>query len=140
MIGAFNGIAWSRFMRYAFCVCSLMAGFGSDLSCARDYDHGGHRSGRPNVNTVEGPVSGFTKNGINIFLGIPYAAPPIGELRWKPPQPVKPWRAALDATHYASNCPQITSLGAFTAPTSINEDCLYLNVFTTGRYNMLAWL
>jgi para-nitrobenzyl esterase len=123
----------SRFARYAFFVCALMAaGRGSGASFARDYDHGGHRSGGPIVSTVEGLVRGFTKNGVDIFLGIPYAAPPIGELRWQPPQAVKHWQHALDATRYASNCPQVTGRGAFAAPTSVNEDCLYLNVFRTG--------
>ena len=117
----------------SFFVCSLAAvGLGSGLSFARDYDHGGHRCGGPIVNTVDGPVRGFTKNGVNIFFGIPYAAPPVGELRWQPPQPVKRWRVTLDATRFASNCPQVTGFGAFAAPASINEDCLYLNVFTTG--------
>jgi para-nitrobenzyl esterase len=129
-------------------VCSLMAvGLGSGLSFAREYDHGDHRrSGGLIVNTVDGPVRGFTKNGVNIFLGIPYAAPPVGELRWQPPQPVKRWRPTLDATRFASNCPQVTGLGAFAAPPSINEDCLYLNVFTTGgRYDrhkkpVIVWI
>jgi para-nitrobenzyl esterase len=66
-------------------------------------------------------------------LGIPYAAPPVGNLRWQPPQPVKRWKGQLDATHYANTCPQVTTLGAFAGPTSANEDCLYLNVFTTNK-------
>jgi len=106
----------------SFFVCSLAAvGLGSGLSFARDYDHGGHRRGGPIVNTVDGPVRGFTKNGVNIFFGIPYAAPPVGELRWQPPQPVKRWRVTLDATRFASNCPQVTGLGPFAAPASIHE-------------------
>jgi len=117
----------------SFFVCSLMAaGLSLGLSFARDYDHRGHRSGGLIVNTVNGPVRGFAKNGVNIFLGIPYAVPPVGELRWQPPRPVKPWRTTLNAMRFASNCPQVTGLGPFAAPASINEDCLYLNVFTTG--------
>jgi para-nitrobenzyl esterase len=69
---------------------------------------------------------------VNRFLGIPYAAPPVGNLRWRPPQPVKRWKDTLDATKYANTCPQVTELGAFAGPTSTTEDCLYLNVFTTG--------
>jgi para-nitrobenzyl esterase len=84
------------------------------------------------VSTVDGPVRGFVRNGVNIFLGIPYAAPPIGVLRWQPPQPVKRWKDARDATRYAPTCPQVSELGAFAGPTSTSEDCLYLNVFTTG--------
>jgi para-nitrobenzyl esterase len=53
-------------------------------------------------------------------------------LRWQPPQPVKRWRNPVDATKFANTCPQVTELGAFAGPSSTNEDCLYLNVFTTG--------
>jgi para-nitrobenzyl esterase len=87
----------------------------------------------PVVKTIEGKVRGYTQDGVNIFLGIPYAAPPVGKLRWMPPQPVKKWKGALDATHYGNTCPQVTELGAFAGPASITEDCLYLNVFTTGK-------
>src|SRR5439155_19948229 len=81
----------------------------------------------PPVMTTEGPVQGFVKNGVNLFLGIPYAAPPVGELRWRPPQPPEKWKGVLDATAYANTCPQVTTLGVFAGPTSITEDCLYLN-------------
>jgi para-nitrobenzyl esterase len=99
----------------------------------------------PTVKTVEGKVRGFTKNGANIFLGIPYAAPPVGNLRWRPPQPVKKWKGALDATHYGNTCPQVTELGAFAGPASTTEDCLYLNVFTNGANNrkkkpVIVWI
>ena len=82
------------------------------------------------VNTSEGPVRGFVNaNRVTAFLGIPYAAPPVGNLRWMPPQPSAK-HGLLDATEYADTCPQVTTLGAFAGPTSITEDCLYLNVFT----------
>jgi para-nitrobenzyl esterase len=56
------------------------------------------------------------------WLGIPFAAPPVGELRWAPPQPVTPWTGVRDATKFAPECTQDNGDGA--------EDCLYLNVFT----------
>ncbi len=93
---------------------------------------GGHDSG-PVVDTAEGSVRGFVENGVYKFLGIPYAAPPVGNLRWRPPAPVQHWRDALDATEFANTCPQVTELGAFAGPSSTSEDCLYLNVFTTGK-------
>ena len=68
---------------------------------------------------------------MNQFLGIPYAAPPVGDLRWMPPQPPEK-HDLLDATKYANTCAQITELGVFAGPPSISEDCLYLNIFTTG--------
>jgi para-nitrobenzyl esterase len=101
------------------------------------------RSAGPVVSTAEGPVRGFVQSGVNIFLGIPYAAAPVGSLRWRPPQPVEHWDEPLDATHFASTCPQVTELGAFAGPGSINEDCLYLNVFTSNlrqRNPVLVWI
>lgn len=104
----------------------------------------GHSEDGPVVNTAEGPVRGYTKNGVDIFLGIPYAAPPVGNLRWKPPQPVRRWTEPLNATHYGKTCPQIYELGVFAAPTSTSEDCLYLNVFTTGESHskkpVIVWI
>jgi len=86
----------------------------------------------PVIRTAEGPVRGFTRNGVHEFLGIPYAAAPVGELRWMPPQPAKPWDRPLNATHFRNTCAQVTELGAFAGPSSVSEDCLYLNVFTAG--------
>ena len=86
----------------------------------------------PVIRTVQGPVRGITRNGVHEFLGIPYATPPVGELRWMPPQSAKPWDRLLDATHFRNTCAQVTELGAFAGPSSVSEDCLYLNVFTTG--------
>lgn len=86
----------------------------------------------PVVRTAEGAVRGFTKDGVDTFLGIPYAAPPVGNLRWRPPAPVKKWKDTLDATKFGNTCPQVTELGAFAGPTSVTEDCLFLNVYTTG--------
>ena len=107
---------------------------------------GNNQAEGPIVRTAEGPVRGFVKNGVGIFLGIPYAAPPVGNLRWRPPQPVGHWHQPLDATHYANTCSQVTELGAFAGPSSITEDCLYLNVFTSNlgqngqRNPVLVWI
>ncbi len=92
----------------------------------------GQGSTSPIVGTSEGPVRGYIAGGVIRFLGIPYADPPVGNLRWRPPRPVLAWRAVRDATHFGSSCAQVTTLGPFAGPTSISEDCLYLNVFTTG--------
>jgi para-nitrobenzyl esterase len=86
-----------------------------------------HRA--PLVGTDRGPVVGLVKNGVDEFLGIPYAAPPVGRLRWRPPQRHARWSAPLQVTQYGPRCPQVTTLGVF-ADASVSEDCLYLNVFT----------
>ena len=95
-------------------------------------DEGGdNRNEGPVVRTAEGPVRGFVENGVYEFLGIPYAAPPVGPLRWMPPHPVANWDEPRKATKFAKTCAQVTELGVFAGPPNINEDCLYLNVFTT---------
>jgi para-nitrobenzyl esterase len=84
------------------------------------------------VRTHDGPVQGFVENGVHEFLGVPYAAPPVGPLRWMPPQPPAPWKKPLNATAYGNTCPQNFELGVYAGPPSTTEDCLYLNVFTTN--------
>jgi para-nitrobenzyl esterase len=76
----------------------------------------------PVVATQQGPIQGDAANGVAKFLGIPYAAPPVGDLRWRPPVPHAPWRSVLQTTSYGPRCPQ----GG--APNT-SEDCLQLNVF-----------
>lgn len=80
------------------------------------------------VQISEGKVKGLVSDHIGKFLGIPYAAPPVGDLRWRPPQDVQPWAQTREATKFANWCPQ-QKRGIFAAP-SVTEDCLYLNVFT----------
>lgn len=76
---------------------------------------------------VVGEVDGATRR----FLGIPFAAPPTGELRWRAPEPPDPWDTPLEAVEFSAACPQ---LGSTTSPeSSENEDCLYLNVWTPER-------
>ena len=77
--------------------------------------------------TDTGPVVGVRTDTMNKFLGIPYAAPPVGDLRWKPPQPAAKWHGQRDATQFANHCPQPATF--FGLP-STTEDCLYLNVYT----------
>ncbi len=79
------------------------------------------------VATADGTVRGRAVAATDEFLGIPYAAPPVGALRWQPPRPPAPWHGIRAATSYAPHCPQSSS--AF-GQASTSEDCLYLNVFT----------
>ena len=95
------------------------------------------------VSTTEGPVEGVTKDGITRFLAIPYARPPVGPLRWMPPQRAQKWSGVRQASKFGPTCAQITTLGPFAGPPNSNEDCLYLNVFTPnvkGKLPVLVWL
>jgi para-nitrobenzyl esterase len=78
--------------------------------------------------TEDGKVEGKQENGFKSFKGIPFAAPPVGELRWKDPQPVKPWEGVLKADTFACGCSQAQNLN----PQS--EDCLYLNIWTPANF------
>ncbi|MFD0689207.1 carboxylesterase/lipase family protein [Actinomadura fibrosa] len=81
------------------------------------------------VSTDKGLVTGASTGGVEKFLGIPYAAPPVGSRRWQPPAPASPWTGARSATTYGPHCLQ----GANGAASGMSEDCLYLNVFTPAR-------
>lgn len=82
------------------------------------------------VQTKEGPVQGFLKDGIAEFLGIPYVEPPVGNLRWMPPKDHAAWTKTLNANTAGPICLQVTTLGPFAGPANANEDCLYLNVYS----------
>jgi para-nitrobenzyl esterase len=82
------------------------------------------------VETKEGRVQGFISNDVTKFLGIPYAEPPVGNLRWQPPEDHASWANVLRTTEFAPICALTTTLGVFSGPRNNNEDCLYLNVFT----------
>jgi para-nitrobenzyl esterase len=87
-------------------------------------------SGDTLVNTSYGALQGFIKDNVAQFRGIPYAAPPVGNLRWRPPEPPASWSGVRDATQFGNICLQVTTLGPFAGPANDNEDCLYLNVYS----------
>ncbi|HKW54214.1 MAG TPA: carboxylesterase family protein [Stellaceae bacterium] len=93
------------------------------------------------VSTDSGPVTGASTHTMREFLGIPYAAPPVGELRWQPPQAPVRWKKPRDATRFAPHCTQNASpFGVASA----SEDCLYLNVYTPkdggGNRPVMVWI
>jgi para-nitrobenzyl esterase len=92
--------------------------------------------------TLEGRVDSL--NNVLVFSGIPYAAPPVGALRWRPPQPAGSWQGVRDASRLAHNCMQLQPYGdidPFTA--GVSEDCLYLNVWSKsldGSRPVMVWI
>ncbi|WP_287153666.1 carboxylesterase/lipase family protein [Candidatus Solincola tengchongensis] len=96
-----------------------------------------------------GPISGVQEDGVWVYKGIPYAAPPVGELRWKEPQPVEPWEEVRPCTEYGPSCPQPewpyqVQRDIFRI-TDQDEDCLYLNVWTPAknpddRLPVMVWI
>jgi para-nitrobenzyl esterase len=84
----------------------------------------------PIVRIDDGLVRGADVAGVDSFLGLPYAAPPTGNLRWRAPRPAAAWSGVRDATQFGASCPQSTVHNPFLPPGPISEDCLYLNVYT----------
>jgi para-nitrobenzyl esterase len=78
------------------------------------------------IATEQGFVRGSETQSVDKFLGIPYAAPPVGVLRWKPPQPHASWSGVLNATKFGSHCAQTARVVGIS---SSSEDCLFLNVY-----------
>ncbi len=100
----------------------------------------------PPVNRIDqGLVEGARADGIATYRGIPYAAPPVGNLRWRPPQPSRSWDGVRPAREFAPACMQTGVSMAGEAPPKISEDCLYLNVWTQARRRgvdapVMVWL
>lgn len=100
------------------------------------------------VETNAGKVEGIQKDGLNVFKGIPYAAAPVGDRRWLPPEPVKPWSSVRQAQSFGAIAPQnviaLDILKAFFVEEPQSEDCLYLNIWTPGlddtRRPVLFWI
>jgi len=78
------------------------------------------------IMTESGPVRGIHTKAVDEYLGIPYAAAPVGELRWLPPRPHGPWQGVLEAFNFGSEC---TQPGSSPGETAGSENCLFLNVY-----------
>ena len=108
----------------------------------------------PVAMTTSGALRGVVEGGAEAFLGVPYAAPPVGEGRWRDPQPVQPWRGERDATRYGPACEQGLAgawgpyTSEFVAGPPVSEDCLTLNLWKpagrpkgkTGRLPVLVFI
>lgn len=98
------------------------------------------------VKTDAGGVRGVLADGVVSFKGIPFAAPPVGDLRWRPPQPPKAWSGVREAAQYGADCMQKPFPGD-AAPLGVTpaEDCLYLNVwapadFAGKKLAVMVWI
>jgi para-nitrobenzyl esterase len=81
--------------------------------------------------TTAGALRGRRVGELDVFIGVPYAAPPVGDRRWRPPEPVEPWTGARDATVFGPIAPQaITAERLAKRGLAMGEDCLHLNVWT----------
>jgi para-nitrobenzyl esterase len=110
----------------ALALCVLLAG-GCSRGAGDSADSGSSNAGV--VRTTAGLVRGVTATDHRLFAGIPYAAPPVGPLRWQPPEPVQPWSGLRDATRPGARCIQDTENDAERGHDT-SEDCLTLNVWT----------
>ena len=102
-----------------------------------------------NVRTTAGEIKGFEKDGIHYFKGVPFAAPPIGDLRFAPPQPPVPWQGTRDCTVDGPICPQAAIplegplADVISATQPMDEDCLTLTVTTPspdGSLPVMVWI
>lgn len=96
-----------------------------------------HVHGGLTVGTQNGFVRGFAAGSVDKFLGIPYAAPPVGKLRWRAPQPPASWHGVRDATTLPPACAQLANSNG---PRSESEDCLYLSVYRPAGVRLGARL
>ncbi|HUO97273.1 MAG TPA: carboxylesterase family protein [Rhizomicrobium sp.] len=90
-----------------------------------------------------GAVEGVGEDGLTVYKGIPFAAPPLGELRWRAPQPVHPWNGVRKADRFAPACMQTGVSMPGEAPPQTSEDCLYLNIWAPSgakKLPVIVWI
>ncbi|XP_052584927.1 carboxylesterase 1E-like isoform X1 [Peromyscus californicus insignis] len=139
------------------CLCALVL-----VSLSAFMTLAGYPSSPPVVNTIHGKVlgkyvhlEGFTQP-VAVFLGVPFAKPPLGSLRFAPPQPAEPWSFVKNATSYPPMCSQDAVRGQMVSdlltnrkeriPLQFSEDCLYLNIYTpadltrSSRLPVVVWI
>jgi para-nitrobenzyl esterase len=85
------------------------------------------------VMTDAGALQGVRDGSLTVYRGVPFAAPPVGDLRWRPPQPPASWTGVRRADAFAPACTQVGVSMAGETPPKVSEDCLYLNVWTPAR-------
>jgi para-nitrobenzyl esterase len=102
----------------------VVAAFTNVASATPNFEHRSNLE----ISNDSGPLVGSVHSGVRRWLGVPFA-PPVGQLRWKPPQQPASWRAPRTADRFDASCAQYDTKGSFAAP-SLSEDCLNLNVYS----------
>ncbi len=95
------------------------------------------------IRTDAGLVEGVRTDDLTVYRGIPFAAPPVGTLRWREPQPLKPWVGVLAADRFAPACMQTGVSMPGETPPAVSEDCLYLNIWTQASSTprpVIVWI
>ena len=85
------------------------------------------------VVTESGKISGVSADGLSVYKGVPFAAPPVGDLRWRPPMPTIPWTGTRKTDAFAPACMQVGVSMPGETPPAVSEDCLYLNIWTPAK-------
>ena len=111
-----------------------VARIGAGFALAATLGSPGRAATEPTATIESGKLRGVFETGLRIFRGIPFAAPPVGKLRWREPQPVASWPGVRNATEFGPRCMQqpLFSDMMFRSPPP-SEDCLYLNVWTPAK-------
>src|ERR1022692_1743765 len=83
--------------------------------------------------TESGAIAGVRESGLNVYKGVPFAAPPVGDLRWRPPAHAAPWTGTRKTDAFAPACMQTGVSMPGETPPAVSEDCLYLNIWTPAK-------
>ena len=118
-----RGTTMTKTLKWCICISLFMLLHAQGGRAATD-------NVAPVVKTTNGIISGFVDERVNKYLGVRYAAPPIGPLRWKPPQAAPTWKGVKAQVSEGPSCPQTAAEATFVGTASTNEDCLNLDVYT----------
>ena len=129
--------AASIFLRAGLCLLAWIIPAGIAVSLAATL-------AAPKIHIAQGAVRGQTRDGVSVFRAIPYAAAPVGSLRFRPPERAKPWTGVLEAVADGPSCPQLPSVDPAVKASS-TEDCLRLNIFAPAggfgaRHPVIVWM